>query len=515
MYANGDVSFASNLIANGNLTVNNANLGNLAIANFITGTLTTNAQPNITSVGNLTSLDVTGNVSASNVTVNLELSGNTANFTGNVSASNVTVNLELSGNTANFTGNVSANNANITNIVNANNITVTNYANANNITASEWANANNITVTANISAGNVKTDNLLYANGTPWDLEQPGGSNTDIQFNDAGDLGGSNAFTFNNTTNVVSLTGNLNATYGNFSDLRINNTNIHLGDGAGTTQTANYNIAIGSNAGWSQSGNSIAIGGNAGYSQGAGTIAIGGANTGNAQNLDAIAIGYGAASNPNGSGTTQAQYGIAIGSEAALYGQGQNSIAIGRRAGHSTSNTAAQPSNQIIINGTGSNLWANTSNAFYVKPIRSNITSDLLYYDTTTSEISYGSLSTFLSGYQGNIQGNNITALTKFRSNTYQSLSNANSNISIFASNIQISVENAANALVIANNKSTLSKPIQLPNVTVANLPNANIGIGSKMFVTDSNSTTFYNIVGAGGTNIVPVFSDGTDWRIG
>jgi hypothetical protein len=44
----------------GNIHAGNANLGNLATSNYFTGVLTTNAQPNITSVGTLASLSVTG-----------------------------------------------------------------------------------------------------------------------------------------------------------------------------------------------------------------------------------------------------------------------------------------------------------------------------------------------------------------------------------------------------------------------------------------------------------------------
>ena len=50
--------------------------GNLLSANYITGTLTTGAQPNVTSVGTLTSLNVTGTASTGNIsTGNLTLTG--------------------------------------------------------------------------------------------------------------------------------------------------------------------------------------------------------------------------------------------------------------------------------------------------------------------------------------------------------------------------------------------------------------------------------------------------------
>ena len=51
--------------------------------------------------------------------------------------------------------------------------------------------------------------------------------------------------------------------------------------------------------------------------------------------------------------------------------------------------------------------------------------------------------------------------------------------------------------------------------VAVADLPSA-VGItGARYMVNNANSTTFNSIVAAGGANIVPVFSNGTTWRIG
>jgi hypothetical protein len=51
---------------------------------------------------------------------------------------------------------------------------------------------------------------------------------------------------------------------------------------------------------------------------------------------------------------------------------------------------------------------------------------------------------------------------------------------------------------------------------TVASLPSASsAGAGARMFVTDANATTFASVVAGGGANGVPVYSDGTNWRIG
>jgi hypothetical protein len=51
---------------------------------------------------------------------------------------------------------------------------------------------------------------------------------------------------------------------------------------------------------------------------------------------------------------------------------------------------------------------------------------------------------------------------------------------------------------------------------TVSTLPSAaTSGVGARSFVSDANATTFASIVAAGGANKVPVYSDGTNWRIG
>lgn len=51
---------------------------------------------------------------------------------------------------------------------------------------------------------------------------------------------------------------------------------------------------------------------------------------------------------------------------------------------------------------------------------------------------------------------------------------------------------------------------------TVAALPTSPAPpTGARAFVTDANATTFASVVAAGGANGVPVYFDGTNWRIG
>ena len=71
-------------------------------------------------------------------------------------------------------------------------------------------------VTGNVIAGGVVTDNLYYANGNPWDLQQPAGANNEIQFNSNGSFGASANFAFDDATTTFTLGGaNANIIVGN------------------------------------------------------------------------------------------------------------------------------------------------------------------------------------------------------------------------------------------------------------------------------------------------------------
>jgi cytoskeletal protein CcmA (bactofilin family) len=203
------------LTASSNLTALNANLGNLVTANYANFANDLVVQGNIANAnnisvtnnvnavvgnfsGNINSLNANlGNLATANyVNVAQQINGNTANFSGNVVVPNLTVNLELAGNTANFSGNITAVNANLGNLASANFVNV----------------SSNVNVTNTMQAGNVRTDNLLYANGNPWDLQEAAGANTEIQYNMGDNFAASANFTFNDTTNVLTVNGNANVT---------------------------------------------------------------------------------------------------------------------------------------------------------------------------------------------------------------------------------------------------------------------------------------------------------------
>ena len=265
------------LTITGNVTSGNANLGNAATANYFIGnlygpantanTVTTNAQPNITSVGTLTSLDVSGNITSGNVYANSGiikaqyLQGDGSNLT-NLSAGIILVNgnSNVSIPTANGNINMSAvGNANVvvitgTGVNVAGTITATGTITGNfsgNVTTAAQGNITSLGIltgltvngTANLGAvGNVKitggsSNGYLFTDGagnltfgsivnTP-----PGGANNDVQFKDGGTYQGSSNFTFNPTSNLVSITGNLSVT----GNSNVGNLNATLLTGTLTT----------------------------------------------------------------------------------------------------------------------------------------------------------------------------------------------------------------------------------------------------------------------------------------
>jgi hypothetical protein len=154
--------------------------GTVANANYAAyaGNVVTAAQPNITSVGTLASLTVTANISSGNANLGNLVTANFFSGAGNLLSN-------IAG--GNVTGQVA--NALVAGTV---------YTNAQpNITS--VGTLTSITVTGNVTAGNVKTDNLLYANGTAWSFS--GSSNIATI-----PMAGVQVFTADGTGNTYTLT---------------------------------------------------------------------------------------------------------------------------------------------------------------------------------------------------------------------------------------------------------------------------------------------------------------------
>jgi hypothetical protein len=156
-------------------------------------------------------------------------------------------------------------------------------------------------------------------------------------------------------------------------------------------------------------GNEIALGINAGKtSQGAYAVALGLSAGEVSQSTLAVAVGA-------TSGTSnQGMAAVAIGYQAGQTGQGASAIAIGRAAGKTN-----QAANSIVINATGSTLNNTTASSLVIDPIRSTTaTANVLYYNTTSKEVTYAALPTIPTNTNQLTNGSGFITSTGIASQT-------------------------------------------------------------------------------------------------
>ena len=201
------------LTVNGNVVSNNANLGNLVIANFFSGSgnLLSNIQGSNVS-GNVTSAVQSHYANIANSVAGGNVSGQVGNaLVAGTVYTNAQPNITSVGTLSSLTvtANITSGNANLGNLVTANFFTGNGYyltglpAGYSNTDVAAYL----PTYTGNVAAGNLLTNNLLYSNGSPYIFTTTAaGSNTYVQFNDNNAFAGSANFTFNKTSNTLSVT---------------------------------------------------------------------------------------------------------------------------------------------------------------------------------------------------------------------------------------------------------------------------------------------------------------------
>ena len=162
------------------------------------------------------------------------------------------------------------------------------------------------------------------------------------------------------------------------ASLRVSSTFVALGLEAGLTNQNNHGVAIGLHAGkLNQDEGAVAIGYDAGQSN---------------QGYRAVAIGDGAGD------ISQGMSAVAIGTQAGQANQGAYAIAIGALA-----TGGNQSANSIVLNATGSNITASAA-GLYISPIREVTGPQVLYYDPTGKEITWGPIPS--GGTGGGVSGN-------------------------------------------------------------------------------------------------------------
>ena len=453
-YANGvpwDLQEAAG--ANGYIQFNDNN-NFAASANFVfdssNNILTVTGNANVTNTLFTNNANIVANLLSGNANLGNLAQANFVNVASNVTTSNVTVNLELSGNTANFSGNITALNANLGNLATANFVNV----------------SSNINVTDTMQANNVRTDNLLYANGNPWDLQEAAGANTEIQYNLGNNFAASANFTFNDTTNVLTVNGNANVTN------TLLTPNINSGTG-NLTLTSNGFSTVYDNTG------------NVTFPAG-GTVTAG-TFVGNVQANITITA-------PNTS-LLFSDAGLVDGSNAFTFNKTSNSVVL-------TGNIQVDNAN------LGNLAYANYINVAS-NLISNNLTVNLQLDGNTanfTGNVNAGNLST--SGAGGNITmtGGNLTGANVVSANTFTSnLLTANfANIAsnTISNNLTVNLELAGNTANFSGNLTSINA--NLGNLVLANYVN----VANDLNVIGNVNAG--NLVGtlANGTSNVRIFQD-------
>ena len=374
----------------------------------------------------------------------------------------------------------------------------------------------------------------------------PGGSTTQIQFNDAGAFGGDADLTWNKTTNVLTNRGDINLDDGGTYTTTVQcvtptaNRTISFPDATGTVALVAgssgqllYNNA-GANAGASTltyDGSILTTSGrfinsyNATASSPAkafiGTWFTGGTSTttkpqvlieptgttSTAWSTSGTGFGVNAASGFAGNlldlqvnGTSQAR----------INSKGQLIV-----ASPATQNLADA---SITNNGqAGITLYNNEVTCYaYSSAVCTATSGRFTIWNSNALAFGNGGYGTapdvfFLRDAANTLaQRNGTSAQTSRIYNTFTDASNYERLSTTWSSNV---------CYTKPENAGTGSARLYVPvtgSTTVASLPSASTaGAGARAFVTDANATTFLSTVAGGGANKVPVVSDGTNWLIG
>jgi hypothetical protein len=397
------------------------------------------------------------------------------------------------------------------------------------------------------------TTNFLRADGTfaapPGG--SPGGSNTQIQFNDSSAFGGDADLTWNKTTNVLGVTGDVNlsdgGTYtttlqtitptadrtislpnatgtvalvaGSSGQLLWNNAGVNAGastltyDGTNVTLSGRFISSL--NGALSATGIAgvpiavtgtwIATGGTATTTKPQVLIEPTGA-TSTAWSTSGTGLGVNAASGFAGNlldlqvNGTRRVLALANGSLQLKNPIGQPGISTGFGDSVFGYDVSGDPTSgsAIIIKAASTELRFRSNGVIAWASSGSNA------HDTNTSLALLSDAANTLA------QRNGTNAQTSRVYNTFTDASNYERLSTTWSSNV---------CYTKPENAGTGSARLYVPvtgATTVSGLPAAaTAGAGARAFVTDANATTFLSTVAGGGANKVPVVSDGTNWLIG
>jgi hypothetical protein len=180
--------------------------------------------------------------------------------------------------------------------------------------------------------------------------------------------------------------------------------------------------------------------------------------------------------------------------------------------------TASQNTNiQIGATGTGNTKTINigtgglagSTTTIAIGPVTATTAAATATFNTATT-VAIGNTGGSALSVAGNITGGNVLGGANVNATTH-----TGTTVSV-TGNITGGNVLFGSGIVSGTGNITGGPYLKTSSLTVATLPAASTaGAGARSFVTDATSTTFASIVAGAGANAVPVFSDGTNWKIG
>ena len=538
MLANGDVSVTGNLTVNGNATLSGNILGD-RVQNGTTSfdIQTQNGNANITVAGtsnvvvfSTTGVYVTGLISATgNATAGNLRTGGLISATGNATAGNVLTGGLISA-TGNITGNYILGNGSqltglpaptVTQDITSNGAMsimtydgVIKYVNY----ATVEPSSGNITG-GNLSATGNITGNYIFGNGSQLTGISGGSANTgNVTFNDVNIIGDGNLYLQPDPANAsayldIFLTG------GAGPDIHIaaNSENVIIGRDTGANVNVNIDgkVSIQSDAGtpytWTfdYDGNLSIPGGGSVYNVGVGTAGItANINSGNAylgldDTTSSVTL-YGNAdvqigTNGNVSWNFDSTGNLTVPGQIVTASNSKlDLISLGANIAYLT--TTTDQSTGLYLSEDVAQLFARANVTIY-----SNVSGAAQGWAFNAD----GIITLPNGGHLGNIFG--ITSLESAGSGAAL-IQNANCYVGV-APDESFTVVAASQVWTFSN--ANAAATLQCPVVAYAALPAATYAAGLRAFVNDSTVIAFGDPVVGGASNTVPVWSDGTVWRVG
>ena len=450
-----------------------ANFANVSASTLTATYVTGNNQSNITAVGTLNSLSAYGNVTAGNVSTN------------GIVRANAVIGVNYTGTNVSVTGNITGNNIIVNGTLAVANLAFVNVSATGNVTGGNLVTAGLITAVGNINGGNVNTGNLtvnyIYSDDSTYVTVNDGLEVVGDLISESLDVAG------NAVINNLTVTGNFIGTDITVNSIKNGSSNVDI-------TNLNGNVTIGVDG----VNNVLVV-----TSTGAivsGTIETTDLVVGNVSSdgstaitvLDDLSV-HGDVDVIGDISTTGNINGVnlILPNGGKILGDFSNTVANGRTI-FQTSATNGSTVLGAVPNGVGTSAGlimfnsANTTNCGYA------------FLEANSTSVGISSANNGVGSY---------LPITFATGGSTRVTIDITGNVGIGNTAPVDTLSVGGNAYISGAVKTT---PTALANLTAV--------AGARAFINNANlvaASNFGTLVGSGGSNVVPVWSDGTNWYIG